>query len=205
MGRTVDDVVKLHGPSADKTLQAKFTKMGVKYPPKKIAFLAFKQERRFELWSEDGGKWHFVHEYPILGASGMAGPKLREGDLQVPEGIYQITVLNPNSSYHLSMKLSYPNAFDLNKAQAEKRKHLGGDIFIHGKNVSIGCLALGDAAIEELFTFVARLGKENVEVIVAPNDFRVRKGLPQLRYEPTWLPELYDHLRKELSRFSLQG
>lgn len=205
MGRTVDDVQKLYGPPSEKSLQAKFSKLQVKYPPKKIAFLAFKKERRFELWSEEGGKWRFVHDYPILGASGMAGPKLREGDLQVPEGIYQISLLNPNSSYHLSMKLNYPNAFDRGKAQSDKRQHLGGDIFIHGKDVSIGCLALGDDAIEELFTFVARLGKENVEVIVAPTDFRVRKVVPQLRYEPPWLPELYDRIKKELTRFPVQG
>jgi murein L,D-transpeptidase YafK len=196
MARTVS-------PAAEKNLKERFAKPRLTFPPRKIAFLAFKAERQLELWSEEGGKWRFVHAYPIQAASGMAGPKLREGDLQVPEGLYRVTVLNPASSYHLSLRLDYPNAFDLKQAKAEKRNQLGGDIYIHGKDVSIGCIALGDEAIEELFSLVSKVGKQNVEVIVAPVDFRARKELPRLRYEPPWLPELYDSIRKALTRFAV--
>jgi murein L,D-transpeptidase YafK len=80
-------------------------------------------------------------------ASGKAGPKLREGDGQVPEGIYRIDGLNPNSSYHLSLKLNYPNDFDLEQARTEGRTELGGDIFIHGKAVSIGKTRAGRVGI----------------------------------------------------------
>ncbi len=204
MGRSVDDVMKLYWPPSEKSLKAKFEKQQLAFPPKKIALLVFKKEKQVELWAEQSGAWKFVHMYPIQAASGMGGPKLREGDLQVPEGLYKITVLNPTSSYHLSMRLDYPNAFDLEKAKEEKRQRLGGDIYIHGKDVSIGCVALGDDAIEELFTFVAKLGRQNVEVVVAPHDFRVKKGLPQLRYEPKWLPELYDKIKKELAHFPVK-
>ena len=72
----------------------------------------------------------------------------------MPEGVYRIVALNPNSSYHLSMKLDYPTEFDLSKARAEGRTRPGSDIFIHGKAVSIGCVAVGDDAIEEIFVLV---------------------------------------------------
>lgn len=173
------------------------------YPPKKIAFLAFKKEKLFELWAENDGKWRFVHAYQMTAASGMAGPKLREGDLQVPEGLYRITVLNPNSSYHLSMRLNYPNAFDQAKGKWDKREHLGGDIYIHGRDVSIGCIALGDEAIEGLFYLVHKMGRDNVDVVIAPMDFRLPGELPQVRYNPPWLTELYTGIKKELARFPI--
>ena len=93
----------------------------------------------------------------------------------MPEGVYRIEYLNPNSSYHLSMKVDYPNAYDPAMAKRDGRTRLGGDIFIHGKDVSIGCVALGDRAIEELFTLVAETGTERVKVIIAPNDLRVAR------------------------------
>jgi len=71
-----------------------------------------------------------VADYRITAASGTAGPKLREGDRQVPEGIYRIVGLNPNSRYHLSMKLDYPNAFDRHQAARDGRARPGSDIFI---------------------------------------------------------------------------
>lgn len=201
--RTVEDVVRQYGPAAEARLKKYFTTAKAAYPPKKIALIGLKKENQLELWAEEGGKWKFLHSYPVLAASGMAGPKLRQGDLQVPEGFYKIIVMNPNSSYHLSMKLDYPNTFDKKRAEEEGRGNLGGDIFIHGRDVSIGCLALGDPAIEELFTLVARIGREKVQVLVTPHDFRVRKKDPSpLRYEPPWLAGLYADLRKELAKYT---
>jgi murein L,D-transpeptidase YafK len=117
----------------------------------------------------------------------------------VPEGIYRVEGLNPNSSYHLSIKLNYPNAFDLEHAKLDGRTGLGGDIFIHGKTVSIGCLAMGDEAIEELFVLINRIGIKNVRVIIAPHDFRnntVEPGRDQL----PWVRELYALIQQELGR-----
>ena len=122
MGRSVADAVGLYGRAARGRLQPYFSRAHVSYPPARVALLAFKQEKRLSVWAASrGGTWRFIRAYPILAASGKAGPKLREGDYQVPEGIYRIAWLNPNSSYHLSMKVSYPNAFDLAHAAAEKR------------------------------------------------------------------------------------
>lgn len=198
--RTVEDVVKTLGPQAESRLHAHFNNAGITYPPEAVALLGFKAEKQLELWAVNGQRWTHVTTYPILGASGGAGPKLREGDRQVPEGVYCIEVLNPNSRYHLSMKVNYPNEFDRDKAALEGRSQLGGDIFIHGKEASIGCLAMGDTVIEELFLLVHRTGIDRVEVILAPHD--LRRLPPPENPEPEWLPELYGILQDRLQVFS---
>ncbi|HEX6083702.1 MAG TPA: L,D-transpeptidase family protein [Thermoanaerobaculia bacterium] len=198
--RTVADVVATYGPAAHARLAPHFRRAGVAYPPKEIAILVLKKERRVAIWVRGTDRWRFLRNYPILAASGHAGPKLREGDRQVPEGVYRIAHLNPNSSYHLSMKVSYPNAFDRRMGKRDGRTRLGGDIFIHGKNVSIGCVALGDPAIEELFTMVAQTGHGNVRVVIAPNDLRVAG--PVLHDEaPPWVRDLYRTVANALAAF----
>jgi murein L,D-transpeptidase YafK len=89
-----------------------------------------------------------VETFAVLTPSGKPGPKRREGDRQVPEGFYFIDRFNPKSSYHLSLGIDYPNASDRVRSDA---KRPGSDIFIHGKDVTIGCLPLGDERIEELY------------------------------------------------------
>src|SRR5262245_32383592 len=123
--RTVADVVRTIGPTARERLRARFDAARVAYPPRSLTLLALKEEKSLELWAGPEGAHRAVHAYPVLAASGMPGPKLREGDLQVPEGVYRLLWLNPNSSYHLSMKVDYPNAFDLRRARAERRGNLG--------------------------------------------------------------------------------
>jgi hypothetical protein len=193
---TIASVVKRYGPAARARLKPHFARAGVSYPPKKIALLVFKRERRVSLWV-DG---RFIRAYPILAASGHAGPKLRQGDYQVPEGVYRIEWLNPASSYHLSMKVSYPNAFDRQQAAIDHRTRLGGDIFIHGKNVSIGCIALGDPAIEEVFTLAADTGIQRIRVIIAPNDLRVA-GAAMAENTPLWVAGLYRTIAAALAEF----
>lgn len=198
--RTVADVIELYGASADADLQAKFAVAGVIYPPASLTFIALKQERTLEVWAPGSNAPVMVAAYPILAASGGPGPKLREGDRQVPEGLYRLAGLNPNSSFHLSMKINYPNEFDLRNAAAEGRTSPGSDIFIHGREASIGCLAMGDPAIEKLFVLVARTGFENVEVIMAPYDFRTTPS-PSAS-GPVWLPELYNAVAERMKNFT---
>jgi hypothetical protein len=198
--RTVADVVERYGPAARARLRPHLTRAGVAYPPKEIAILVFKRERRVAVWARNGGAWRFVRDYPVFAASGHAGPKLREGDRQVPEGVYRIEHLNPNSSYHLSMKVNYPNAFDRRMAKSEGRTRLGGDIFIHGKDVSIGCVAVGDRAIEELFTLVAETGHSRVTVIIAPNDLRTARPVMHAQ-APAWVRQLYGTVAAALREF----
>lgn len=200
--RTVDDVMTLYGPTAEQRLLPYFHASGVPYPPTALTLLGFKNEKRLEVWGQHQGSWEFVRAYTILAASGVAGPKLREGDAQVPEGVYKIEALNPNSRFHLSMKLDYPNALDRQQALQEGRDQLGGDIFLHGQDVSAGCLALGDTAIEELFVLVVRVGIEHVSVLLAPYDLR-RPATDDTTDLPPWVLALYTDLGRALGAFPL--
>lgn len=185
------------------TLPALFAEKGCPHPPEQLVLIGIKDEKRLELWAPGaGGGWRPVKEYPVLAASGRAGPKLREGDRQVPEGLYRVVFLNPKSKYHLSMQIDYPNEFDREMGRRDGREGLGGEIFIHGENVSIGCLAIGNPAIEELYRLVEVVGKERVRVIIAPWDFRKPgASLAPPPGAPAWAGGLYEELRRELAAF----
>jgi hypothetical protein len=199
--RSVADVMATLGADAERRLRAKFAANDVAYPPRSVYLLAFKQERRIDVWAEGGGGYRFAASYPLTDTSGELGPKLRQGDYQIPEGVYRVTWLHPNSQYHLSLKLDYPNEFDRARAAEEGRTNLGGDIFIHGDEHSIGCLAVGDPAIEELFALAARVGREQMTVVIAPWDLRRRPAPPSATH-PSWLPTLYAELSQTLARFA---
>lgn len=189
-----------------RTLRQAFADAAVDYPPKKLSYLAFKEEKRLEVWARDGNgsHWRYIREYPILGSSGVTGPKLREGDGQVPEGIYRITYLNPHSQFHLSMKLNYPNSFDLKYARREGRRRPGSNIFIHGSDVSVGCLAMGDAVIEEVYHLTRLTGIHNARVIIAPRDIRV-KNMDLWERQPYWVDELYAKIHASLQGYPLSA
>lgn len=203
--RTVDDVIAIYGTSARQQLQPYFKQAKVAYPPRAITFLAMKQEQLLEVWAKGNDKkWHFINQYAIKQLSGHQGPKLREGDKQVPEGIYQLSGLNPNSSYHLSMKLNYPNAFDQQQADAEGRAEPGTNIFIHGKAVSIGCLAMGDKTIETLFVLANDVGVENISVIITPYDPRRQPLRVTGKHQPVWLAGLYTQIESVLKQKAMR-
>jgi hypothetical protein len=200
--KTVSDRLAEFEEPVRTRLGARFQIIGVSYPPRKMVLIGLKQERALEVWvSADKGGFRLLKSYRIMAASGVLGPKLAEGDEQVPEGLYKVESLNPNSRFHLSLRVNYPNQFDRLKGQLDRRRNLGSDIMIHGNAVSIGCLAMGDAAAEELFVLAAKTGLENISIILSPVDFRVRElpsAMPKL---PNWAPELYSAIRKELNRF----
>ena len=131
-------------------LRATFEKAGLRWPADEIFLRAMKRERQLELWARNGAgeAFRFVMCLPITAASGGPGPKRREGDRQVPEGFYEVDRFNPLSNFHLSLGLNYPNASDRLHADPVSP---GFDIFIHGGDTSIGCLALGDDGIEVLY------------------------------------------------------
>jgi murein L,D-transpeptidase YafK len=184
-------------------LAAAFAARGFKYPPRRVTFVVIKDVRQLEIWAQEG--WAdpiLIKKYPATALSGHSGPKLRQGDKQVPEGVYSVLRLNPNSKYNLSIKLDYPNEFDRDAAALDGRKNPGGDIFIHGGNVSAGCIAVGDDAVEEFFTLAHDTGTENVRVVIAPRDFRLsaprESDFPP---HPKWLKILYNWLDDELLKF----
>jgi hypothetical protein len=123
----------------------------------------------------------------------------------VPEGVYAIVYLNPNSVAHLSMALDYPNTFDLARASEDGRMYetLGGDIMIHGGAGSIGCLAIGDEAAEDLFVLAADAGFERAVVVMSPVDFRQRTLPRGYRPPAPWVPALYAQIRAELDGLPL--
>ncbi len=198
--KTVEERVKQYGPAARARLEPHFKKAAVPYPPTRLVLVGIKDERRVELHAAGtDGRLRFVRYYRVLGASGELGPKLREGDRQVPEGIYPIESLNPNSRFHLSLRVGYPNAFDRAKGQLDGRDRLGGDIMIHGSNISIGCLAMGDEAAEDLFVLAADTGIKNITVFLTPVDFRRGKSVPKDARVPAWTAGLYSQIQTNLA------
>lgn len=141
----VDAIRKARGDDVKHLLEA----AKLQSPVESVYLRAFKEEKVVELWAgKKGAALTLVKTYPICAASGALGPKRREGDLQVPEGLYEVPEFNPGSNYHLSMKVSYPNASDRLRSDAKKP---GGLIYLHGNCASIGCIAIEDGPIEEVY------------------------------------------------------
>jgi len=201
---TMRDSIKHYGPAARLKLKPLFEKQSIAYPPKKLTLIGIKNERLLEVWASKDQQWLLIKKYPLTAFSGVLGPKLRQGDKQIPEGLYRLNAFNPNSRYHLSLRINYPNEFDLKHAKIEKRIKPGKNIFIHGRAASVGCLAIGDLAIEELFVLVADTGKENVAVILSPLDFRKKHKALNIKGS-SWLPQLYKNIKKAFIPFGLNG
>jgi len=172
----------------------------VRYP-KKLTLIGLKYEKVLEVWGEERGKQHLIITYPFTAFSGILGPKFKEGDRQIPEGIYGISHLNPDSKFHLSMRINYPNAFDKKMAKKEHRTKLGGDIMIHGSNRTIGCIPIGDDNIEALYFLVEKVGMQQVKVILSPIDFRRTTVNITKKNKHPWLKELYGEIKKEMADY----
>ncbi len=133
--------------SVEPTLRRELSNQGLEYGSP-IFIRIFKEPGVLEVWikSNDGGFVNFKN-YDICTFSGTLGPKLRQGDNQSPEGFYFVNAarLNPWSRFHLSFNLGYPNKYD--------RLHgrTGSALMVHGNCVSIGCYAMTDAYINEIY------------------------------------------------------
>lgn len=195
---TVDSVLLKVRTDALSRLKPHLERAGFSELPSELILVGLKEERLLEVYARKSGHFVLLKSYPFTAFSGRLGPKLQEGDRQIPEGIYKIEYLNPNSSYYLSMKISYPNAFDLQKSRFSDPKELGGDIFIHGKAVTIGCIPVGDLAMEELFLLVAKAMEREVKVIISPRDFRANPEFPEID-GIDWEQELYENVKRELA------
>lgn len=135
---------------------------------KPVFLRIIKEDYELELWlQEPDGKWRLFNTYEIAAMSGELGPKTKEGDEQAPEGFYRVLprAMNPRSMYHLSFNIGYPNAYDRSLGRT------GSYIMVHGSDVSIGCFAMTDPIIEEIYTLVNeafRAGVKSVPVQVYP-------------------------------------
>ncbi|MBP6672630.1 MAG: L,D-transpeptidase family protein [Bacteroidetes bacterium] len=144
----------------------------VKVDPKSFTIFlrAYKSEQRLEVWAKNRleKKHVLVTSYPFCASSGVPGPKRQEGDGQIPEGIYHIRHFNPVSSFHLSLGINYPNASD---AVLGVKGKLGGEIYIHGDCVTVGCIPITDDLIKELYVFAVEAcsgGQEEIPVHIYP-------------------------------------
>lgn len=131
---------------------------------------AFKVGRRVEAWGRNQGQGQFVllRTFRLAGTSGTLGPKRQAGDGQIPEGFYTINRFNPDSKYHLSLGLDYPNAADQLRAGSLDP---GNDIFLHGSDETIGCLPITDAGIRELYVLAVEArsgGQVSIPVHIFP-------------------------------------
>jgi len=146
---------------------------GLKADSLRIFIQAFKHERILELWGAgcDSCLYKLLKVYRFASSCGILGPKRAQGDLQIPEGFYYIDRFNPASRFHLSLGISYPNKSDRLRTRASDP---GGDIFIHGNRVTIGCIPLGDSNIESLYIFAVDArdaGQGRIPVFIYPARF----------------------------------
>ncbi len=163
----------------DKVLRAAFKKKGIKYPSKHLFMRSFKSTNEFELYARNSisDTFTLIKKYRVCALSGILGPKRWEGDRQVPEGFYFIEDFNPRSNYHLSLLVNYPNYSDL--INAVDKVHPGGDIYIHGGCMTVGCLPMTNPFIEELYTLCMQsriAGQMYIPVHIYPIHFN-EKGL----------------------------
>ncbi len=186
------------------TISTIFAKKNIDYRNCEIYIRAFKSQNDLELWARniDNNEYKHIKTYRICALSGKLGPKRAQGDRQVPEGLYFIDEFNPKSDYYLSLLLNYPNYSD----SANGGVKLGGDIYIHGGCVTIGCLPMTNDGIQELYAIClnARLsGEEYIPVHIYPTRLN-RNGMNYLTREfPNDLPrqQLWAELKTNFDYF----
>ncbi len=147
-------------------LQTEFQRSGLKFGAP-IFVRIFKESHELELWVQRGERFYLFKKYPIAYFSGGLGPKLHEGDQQAPEGYYEVfpSLMNPWSNFHLAFNIGYPNLYD----QAHQAS--GGMIMVHGKRLSVGCFAMTDPVIEEIYAIADRAlnaGQSSFQVHIFP-------------------------------------
>ncbi len=154
----------------------------------KLIIVAYKAEKKLEIWlkSARSENYKLFKTYDHCNTSGTLGPKAIEGDLQTPEGFYHISVFNPMSKFHLSLGINYPNKVD--EERTGKNRKTGGEIYIHGNCVTVGCIPLGNEKIKEVYILAVEAkdsGQKEIPMYIFPfrmtdkNLEKYRKEFPQ--------------------------
>jgi murein L,D-transpeptidase YafK len=187
------------------TLQKQFAAKGLQWPAKYIYIRSFKYDSQLEVWARNNLKEPFklFKTYKVCALAGTLGPKRMQGDYQVPEGFYYINEFNPRSNYHLSLGLNYPNASD--KLLSDLFQP-GGDIYIHGSCVTVGCIPVTDPQIEEIYILAAYAkdqGQDFIPVHIYPIRYNNKRSVDylatltktdkQLKVFAETLESVYDH------------
>ncbi|MBL7734182.1 MAG: hypothetical protein JNL51_01900 [Chitinophagaceae bacterium] len=183
------------------TLMKQFREKKFEWPAKNIYLRSFKYDSHLEVWIKpaNGDQYKLFKTYKVCALAGTLGPKRMEGDYQVPEGFYYINEFNPKSAYHLSLGLNYPNASDRILSDSLQP---GGDIYIHGKCVTTGCIPILDQQIEELYVLALHAknqGQDFIPVHIFPVRFNNPKSADYLARYIREFPE-YAVLADELRR-----
>lgn len=164
------------------TLQKQFAAKGLQWPAKNMYIRSFKYDGQLEIWVKDSRKepYKLFKTYRVCALAGSLGPKRMQGDYQVPEGFYYINEFNPNSNYFLSLGLNYPNASD--KLLSDPVRP-GGDIYIHGSCVTVGCIPVTDQQIDEIYllaAFAKNSGQDFIPVHIFPIRYNTKKSIDYL-------------------------
>ena len=170
--------------SKEDTLKKQFAAKGLPWPAKYLYIRSFKYDGQLEIWVKNERKEPFklFKTYKVCAMAGTLGPKRMAGDYQVPEGFYYINEFNPNSNYHLSLGLNYPNQSDKILSDSVRP---GGDIYIHGSCVTVGCIPLTDQFIDEVYILAAyakNAGEDYIPVHIYPVRYNVKKSMDYLIY-----------------------
>lgn len=191
------------------TLKKQFKARGLEWPAKQIYIRSFKYDSQLEVWVRNNSDEEFklFKTYKVCAMAGSLGPKRMDGDYQVPEGFYYITRFNPNSEYHLSLKVNYPNQSD--KLLSDSLKP-GGEIYIHGSCVTVGCIPITDSQIEEVYLLAANAknsGQDFIPVHIFPVRYnnkesmnylaKVSKDDQELQRFAVRIKQAYDYFEKE--------
>ncbi len=164
------------------TLRRQFEAKGLKWPAKYIYIRSFKYDSQLEVWVKNSTREPFklFKTFKICAMAGSLGPKRMSGDYQVPEGFYYINEFKPNSAYHLSLGLNYPNASD---KMLSDSLYPGGDIFIHGSCVTEGCIPITNDQIEDLYvitSYARAMGQDYIPVHIFPIQFNNPRSVSYL-------------------------
>ncbi|MCL7486596.1 MAG: murein L,D-transpeptidase [Desulfobulbaceae bacterium] len=192
----VETVLAKVTPALAKELNAKGFRLGAP-----IFIRIFKLSAQLEVWLDRNGRYELFRSYPVCDFSGYPGPKLHEGDWQSPEGFYTVSAdqMNPRSSFHLSFNIGYPNEYDT------YRNRSGSNIMVHGSCSSMGCFAMNDYRMEEIYTLAhAALsnGQQSFAVHIFP--FRMTAdNMDKFRSSP-WIG-FWQNLKEGHDAFALSG
>lgn len=173
------------------TIKSYFNDSHLSYLNFQVFIRAIKDEGTLEVWIKENNKetYQLLKSYSFCATSGELGPKRKEGDLQIPEGLYHINHFNPESNFHLSLGVSYPNASD--KILSDPRKP-GGAIYVHGNCVTVGCIPITDEKIKELYIMCVEAknnGQQKIPIHIFPTRLTV-DGLSKLKSSHRQSPQL---------------
>ena len=156
---------------------------------------------QLEVWLQKKGRYQLFKSYPICRYSGFLGPKMHEGDWQSPEGFYRVTPeqMHPRSSYHLAFNIGYPNTYDrsLNRS--------GSNIMVHGDCSSMGCFAMQDYRMEEIYTLAHSAlggGQDSFAVHVFPFAM-TRANMEKYEFSPWY--DFWTNLQEGYAAFERTG